>query len=251
MANHEARNDHATEGTKHAATSNRPGARTVLITGAAGALAGTTADLFTKNGWRVALLARAHRVDALQASYPDAQVVAADLSDAEQTTRAVNEVERQNGHIDAVLNLVGGFAMKAAVDTEDADLDRMLSMNLATAFHVTRAALPAMLARGDGFVLGVSARAALVGGRRTTAYGAAKGAVTSYFRNLQAELEPKGIGVAILFPMGTIDTDANRKAMPDADPAGFIDRERLAEAIYFLSTRSQRDRIRELEVGVG
>lgn len=225
-----------------------PTERVVVIGGAAGALAGATAEVFAANGWKLVLLARRPHIDDLARRFPGADVVAVDLTAQQDVASAAAGILERHGRVDALLNLTGGFAMAEAASVSEPDLDSMLERNLYTAFHMTRALIPAMVERGEGFVLGVSARAALHGGRRTTAYGAAKGAVTGYFRNLRAELAPHGVGVSLLFPMGTIDTPANREAMPDADPAGFIDLARLAEAIHFLAGRTPRDRIAELQV---
>ena len=77
-------------------------------------------------------------------------------------------------------------------------------------------------------------------------YAASKGAVTSYLKSVAAEVEPLGLGVSILYLMGTADTPANRKAMPNADPSGWISLEQVAETCHFLASRSSRGRVREL-----
>lgn len=222
--------------------------KVAVLSGGAGALAGATAEAFASHGWQLVLLARAAHVEELEQRFGRADVVALDLTVGTAVADAVSDILDRHGQVDAMLNLAGGFAMSASDETSDDALTHMLDLNLRTAFVPTRAVVPSMIARGDGFVLGVSAKAALVGGRRTTAYGAAKGAVTGYFRNLRAELEPHGIGVSLLFPMGTLDTEANRESMPNADPKGFIDLGRVAEAIHFLATRTRRDRIAELQI---
>lgn len=231
--------------------SDAGGGKVVVLSGAAGALAGATAEAFASHGWQTVLLARQRHAEELEQRFPLADVVPLDLLDAAAVSDAVSGILERLGRIDAVLNIAGGFAMSASADTGDDAMAHMLDLNLRTAFVLTRAVVPSMIARGDGFVLGVSARAALVGGRQTTAYGAAKGAVTGYFRNLRAELEPHGIGVSILFPMGTLDTEANRASMPNADPERFIDLGRAADAIHFLATRTRRARIPELQLTSG
>jgi len=97
-------------------------------------------------------------------------------------------------------------------------------------------------------VLGVASAQPIRGGARTVAYAAAKGAVLGYLQSLRSEVEPRGVGVSALVPMGTIDTPANRGAMPGSDPAQWIDAGELAEAIHFLAGRGARGRIAELRV---
>ena len=66
--------------------------------------------------------------------------------------------------------------------------------------------------------------------------------------SLDAELHGKGVRVAIVYPMGAVDTPANRRDMPDFDPAGYIDPDEIAETIVFAATRGPRARLRELPV---
>lgn len=222
--------------------------RTVAIAGAAGALATRAAERFAQAGWNLALLARPRHQDALRERHPDALVAGADLADPAQAQQAVQTVEERFGAIDALLNLTGGFAMRNATDIGPQELDAQLTAHLKTVIFTTGAALPRMLERGQGFVLGVGAGQPIRGGARTGTYSAAKGAVLGYLRSLRAEVEGRGVAVSVLVPMGTIDTPANRDAMPKADPATWIDPGELSDAVYFLATRSARSRIAELRV---
>lgn len=221
-------------------------ARVAAVTGAAGAIGGRIARRFADDGWRLALLDRPRHGDALHDAFPDAFVLGVDLADAVDAERAVATAQGRLGRIDALLNLVGAFAMQSAVDVTDEDLDRQLALNLRTAFHATRAVLPSMLERGAGFVMGMAAAPAVRGSARMPAYGAAKSALVGYFRSLRAEVEPRGVGVGLLYPMGAVDTPANRRAMPDADPTSWIDPDELAAAAAFLAERGPRGRVREL-----
>ncbi len=222
--------------------------RVALITGAAGAIGSRMARRFDADGWRLALLERPHNLDAVREAFPDALVIGVDLTAADDTASAVGTVLESRGHIDALLNIVGAFGMQSALEADDSVLDRQLDLNLRTAVHATRAVLPAMLERGRGFVMGVGAATVVRGSARMPAYGAAKSALAGYLRSVRAEVEPQGIGVGLLVPMGTVDTPANRDAMPSADPASWIDPDELAAAAAFLVGRSARGRVRELRV---
>lgn len=225
--------------------------RTVAIAGAAGALAARATERFARAGWSLVLLARPRHEDELRERHPEAVVVGVDLADPEQGRRAVRAAEERSGTIDAVLNLAGGFEMHTAVDVDESALDAQIAAHLKTVMFTTRAVLPPMLERHRGFVLGVAAAQPIRGGARTAAYSAAKGAVLGYFRSLRSEVEAKGVTVSVLVPMGTIDTPANRTAMPKADPDRWLDPGELADAIHFLATRSPRGRIAELRVHAG
>lgn len=221
--------------------------RVALITGAAGAIAGSVAERFARAGWRLALLDLERNQDRLAERQPDAYRRPVDLTDWQEVRRTIEGVEAELGRVDALLNIAGGFSAQSAAEATPDDLERQFALNLRTLFNTTTAALPGMIERGEGFVLGVAAAAALQGRARQPAYGAAKAAVVGYLRAVCAEVEPRGVGVTILYPMGAVDTPGNRRAMPAADPANWISREALADTVLFLAERRSGGRIRELQ----
>lgn len=221
--------------------------KVVMITGARGALGGALAERCAAEGARLALVL-GHRTETA-ASAQEGLHLTADLSDPAAAQRAVDAVLEQFGRIDALFNIAGGFAAGSAATTSPEALDRQLGINFRTAFNTTTAALPGLLERGEGFVMGVAAGAAISGSGRASAYAASKGAVLSYFRSLVRELQPEGVRVALLVPMGTIDTPANRQAMPKADPADWIPLTELVDAALFLEARGLQAPVPELRIG--
>jgi len=220
-----------------------------LITGAGGAVAGEAIAVFKQAGWRLALVVRGEAARArLAAAHPGAVIAVADLTDAVATRAAVDALAKDCGQVDALLNIAGGFAMAGALEETPAGLEAQLAINLRTAVNATQAALPHMLAAGAGFVLGVGAGQALDGGAQCGAYAASKAALVAWLKSMHAEFAAKGIAMAMLYPMGAIDTAGNRAAMPNADPAGWIDPRELAETMLHLATRGTRARIREAKV---
>ena len=81
-----------------------------------------------------------------------------------------------------------------------------------------------------------------------TAYAAAKAAVAAYFGSLAAEVGERGVNVAVLHPMGTIDTPANRQAQPGGDPGKWIALDAVVAAIEYLSGRPAGGRVHELKL---
>ena len=160
-----------------------------------------------------------------------------------------NAVVGRHGRIDGLVHTVGGFAMGRIVDGDVATYDRMFDLNVRTLFNVLRAVAPAMLARGDGFICGISSEPGWTGRSPGTAlYGAAKAAATSLLRTLEAEARGTQVGVCIVYPMGAIDTPANRNDMPDADPRTFIDPGEIAATILHAATRGPRGRLSEVPI---
>ena len=224
-----------------------PSQPNVLVTGAGGALGGAVGERLRTGGLRASLLVRdARAVAAAEAA--GGWAAAVDLLDEAAVAAAVARAEAEAGPIGAALLLAGGFATAKAADTDLAALRAQFELNLATAASVVRAVLPGMLARGAGTLVGVGAGQARRGGARASAYAAAKAALAAYLRAVDAETAPAGVRAVTVFPMGTLDTPANRAAMPAADPAGWIDPARLADVIVLAATLGPRARLTEVEV---
>jgi NAD(P)-dependent dehydrogenase (short-subunit alcohol dehydrogenase family) len=218
----------------------------IMITGAGGALGSALAERYAQQGATLALVTGRTSHESIVTT--NALRLAADLSDPAAAADAVATVLKQFGRIDALFNLAGGFAASSAAATTSADAELQLDLNFRSASNTTTAALPAMLGRGEGFILGVAAAAAINGARGASAYAASKGAVLSYFRSLALELAPQGIRTSVLVPIGTIDTPANRAAMPKADHTRFMPLQELVDALLFLESRSLRAQVTELRI---
>lgn len=128
------------------------------------------------------------------------------------------------------------------------DLQKQLALNLVTLVVSAGAVVPGMLQRGRGVVLGIAAGQAVDGGARVAPYAAAKAGVVAYLRSLDKELASEGVRGLVVYPMGTLDTPANREAMPAADPARWIDTTALAQALVQALTLGPRARLTEVKV---
>ena len=223
--------------------------KVVAITGAGGAVSEKTIEVFKNADWRLALFAHSDdEKSRLEQTHKNAFVTVADLGRDDEAKRAVNEALEKFGQIDALLNIAGGFSLNSALETSSDDLKKQLAINLWTTFNTTRAVLPSMVERGQGFIIGVGAGAAISGGSKLGPYAASKAAMVAYLKSVQAEVSKQGIGVAVVYPMGSIDTPSNRKSMPDANPEKWIDPMELAETMLYLVSRSSKGRIREVMV---
>jgi NADP-dependent 3-hydroxy acid dehydrogenase YdfG len=222
---------------------------TVAITGAAGAIGSVTAEVFDDAGWDLALIDFGEENRAtLEASFPDAQVFDTDLTDEQATMDTFASLWEEAEALDAVLAIAGGFAMQQAVESTTDDYAHMMDLNVRTLFNTARAAVPLLTRADHSFLLGVSAPAALEGQANAALYGASKGAVASYVKSLGKEEQEAGLRTTVLYPMGVVDTPANRDAMPDADPSTWVDPRELADAMLHLATRSPRGHVPELKV---
>ena len=223
--------------------------KTAVITGAAGAIGSVVTERFAESGWNLALLdyGADNRATLLE-RHPEAQVFDVDLTDASATREVFNEIREQQPSIDAVLNIAGGFAMQPAAEAAEDDLAHMHELNFMTLFNTTRAVLPIMQEQGSGFIMGVSAAAGLDGASGAALYAATKASVAAYLKSVHAEVREDGIRASVLYPMGVVDTPANRDAMPDADPDTWISRSEIADHVLHLASAGPRGHIRELQV---
>ena len=205
--------------------------RTAIITGGTGGLGAGVTRRFLDDGWRVVVPWLAERERERVERHERLELVQADLFDE----AAAGQVAAVAGtDLRAVVNLVGGFAAGERVDrTPVGDLEAQLRVNLVPAWLVTAAALPALLAAGEGAVVCVSSRAALRPFSGGAAYAIAKGAVLGLVDALDVEYRDDGIRTNAVLP-SVIDTPANRAAMPDADADTWVTPVQLAATIAFL-----------------
>ena len=160
----------------------------------------------------------------------DVELVQADLFDAAATEAAVASVP----DLEAVVNLVGGYAEGQRVhETDPDDFERLLRLNVRPAFLLARAAMPRLVERGGGAFVGVSARAALRPFSGAAAYIAGKAAVLALIQALDAEYKNDGVRCNAILP-SVIDTPANRESQPDADHSKWVAPEAIAKVVRFL-----------------
>lgn len=140
----------------------------------------------------------------------DVSYVAADLSTAEGAAEVARSVRERWGGIDILVNVLGGSSAPgggfAALD--DGLWFDALNQNLMPAVRLDRALLPAMLAQGAGVIVHVSSiQRVLPLPESTTAYAAAKAALSTYSKALSKEVTPKGVRVLRVSP-GWVETEA-------------------------------------------
>ncbi|WP_313452689.1 SDR family NAD(P)-dependent oxidoreductase [Brevundimonas sp.] len=209
--------------------------RVVAITGGHGVLGKAVLDAALQAGLKVAVIdhAQGHAV-------PEGvlEVGGVDLTDADQAQKAVDAVIARFGRLDALLNIAGGFVWQTLDDAAPA-WDRMYALNVTTALNASRAALPALKASPEGRIVNVGSAAALKAGTGMGAYGAAKAGVHALTQSLAEELKSTSVTVNAVLP-SIIDTPANRKDMPDADPATWVAPGDLAQVILFLASPESR-----------
>ena len=211
--------------------------RTAVVTGGTGGLGAAVTKALIDDGWHVVVPWYAEEELSRVDEHERCALVQADLMDP-GSARAV--IAEAGDGLRALVNLVGGFAMGERVhETPVEDFERMLRLNLRPTYLMCAAALPAMLAAGDGSIVCVSARAAIQPFPGASGYVTAKAAVLAFVDALHAEYRRDGIRANAIMP-SIIDTPANRAAQPDADYDTWVEPEEIARVIRHLCSADAR-----------
>jgi NAD(P)-dependent dehydrogenase (short-subunit alcohol dehydrogenase family) len=217
----------------------------VLITGGTGALGSAVARAFLQEGASVAVTYRAPpEYENLQNSVPTQRARLRgrqiDVTDEAAMLRMTAAIEAEFHRLDVLVNTAGGYSGGTRLwEAESGALERMLDLNLRSAFVSARSVLPILLKQGRGCLINVAAKAAVDQPAGAGAYAASKAAAVALMHSLAMDLKGTGIRVNSILP-NIIDTAANRRDMPRADFATWTKPEEIARVILFLCTPDAR-----------
>ncbi len=221
---------------------NSVNGKTVAITGGFGSLGLAAAQFLVSRGAKVALIGRgaAPAGEALPAALKDAVCLGGvDLVDADAARAALEKAAEAMGGLDALVNIAGAFRWETIADGDARTWDLMFDLNVKTALNASKAALPALLARGTGRIVNIGAGAGQKAGLGMGAYAASKAGVARLTEALAEELKDKGVTVNAILP-SIIDTPQNRADMPDADFTRWVQADEIASVIAFLLSSDAR-----------
>jgi NAD(P)-dependent dehydrogenase (short-subunit alcohol dehydrogenase family) len=210
-----------------------------ILTGGTGALGQSiTAALLAAGGVVAipyAVPEEAKRLEARLSPDQRARVLAlpADVTDEASLGKFVQVVGERHGRVDGLVNAVGGFAGGDLVSTPLPEWERMMKLNLTSAVIACRAVLPGMIEARRGRIVNIASRAVLPPQGGFIAYTVSKAAVITLTQALAQEVKPHGVAVNAVLP-STMDTPANRRAMPDADRSGWVSTDAVASVVAFL-----------------
>ncbi len=211
----------------------------VIVSGGTGALGRAVVAAFLEAGDRVLVpwIDKGEREevaklwhDALAAGR--VRLIAADVAEESGASQVVAGLEC----VDILVNAVGGFAGGSPVSETNLELwDHMFRINLRSAVCMSRAVVKGMRGRGRGAIVNIASRAAYDRPAGLAAYSASKDAVIVLTETLQKELAGLEVRVNAVVPT-TIDTPANREAMPDADFSKWTPPQQIARVIVWLTS---------------
>src|SRR5437867_334830 len=217
----------------------------ILITGAVGNLGLAAARAFHAAGARTVLVDRSQerlgeRFPELADSSQHLLAGGVDLSDAASLDRLVADTLARFGRIDALVHTVGAWrGGKPVHETDLADWDFLLNVNLRTTLLCCRAVIPQMLKQGRGKIVNVASRDGIAGSAGYAAYSASKSAVIRLTEALADEVKASNINVNCILP-STIDTPQNRAAQPTADFTKWVEPSAIADVTLYLASDASR-----------
>jgi NAD(P)-dependent dehydrogenase (short-subunit alcohol dehydrogenase family) len=213
--------------------------RVAIVTGGTGALGQAVTRRLLGAGTIVCIpYAEPEELEALRASLqPDAlarvQAIKADVTDEHAFNDFTHRVVTSQSRVDILVNGVGGFMGGDLASTPLARWNHLMALNLTSAVIGCRAVLPTMMAARYGRIVNISSRAVMPPMGGFTAYTVAKSAVLTLTQALAQEVKGHSVTVNAVLP-STMDTAANRKAMPDADRSQWVQPDAVAAVIAFL-----------------
>jgi NAD(P)-dependent dehydrogenase (short-subunit alcohol dehydrogenase family) len=159
-----------------------------------------------------------------------------DCTDPEAVASFVTETAERFGPLNVLAALVGGWSGgKDVVETDDVRFDRMIDLNLRTAFNAARAALPHMREAEWGRIVMVGSRAAIEPAPGQAMYNVAKAGVIALARTIAQEVADLGITANVVLP-SVVDTPVFRRSVPYADYVHWPTPEEIAAVVDFLAS---------------
>lgn len=209
--------------------------KTIIITGANGNLGNAVTKKMLDAGYRVIATIRSEKDKAEMPVHPQLEVLVADLANAAESAALVQDVISRYQQVHGALMLVGGYA-SGSIDTASlADITKMFTLNFDTAYNVAKPLFAHMHTLGYGRLVFIGSKAAIKGvdGKGSIGYGLSKSLLFKLAEYLNAEAKNKNVVATVVVP-STLDTEINRKSMPDADPANWVKPDQLAAILEFI-----------------
>lgn len=213
--------------------------RVVLVTGASGGLGTHVTQAFLDAGATV--IGTSRKIQQSDFASTQFTSIPAEISTQAGAKVLIDAIVARFGRLDVLAHTVGGFAGGQSVaDTDDATFERMFDMNVNSFLHILRASIPVLRKGSHGRIVAIGSRAAVEPGAGVGAYSASKAAMVSLVKTVAAENRDAGVTANAVLP-GTIDTPANRAAMPQADFSKWVQPANIASLCVWLASDAAKD----------
>ncbi|MES2882190.1 MAG: SDR family oxidoreductase, partial [Bacteroidota bacterium] len=185
-----------------------------VVTGASRGIGKAVATIFARHGYNLFLCSATESnllqtIEELKTAFPNIYIdgKAIDVSNKQGAQLFAGWINTQADGVDVLVNNVGNFIQGNVSDEADDALEKMMQVNLHSAYYTTRALLPKMIAAKQGHIFTVCSIASLAAYPGGGAYSISKFALLGFTKNLRAELKEHGIKVTAIIP-GAVYTDS-------------------------------------------
>lgn len=159
-----------------------------------------------------------------------------DITRDGETKRSISNIVERHGQIHVLINVVGSYiGGKSVTQLDESEWDKMISINLKSAFLISKHVIPAMITNSYGKLVHIASKTGLVSNGYDSAYAASKAGLIRFVESAYQEVKESNININCILPT-ILDTESNRKEMPNADFSKWIKLEDLSKVILFLSS---------------
>ena len=201
--------------------------KVVLITGGTGALGKNLTQRFISSG-ATTIVTYLNDEKIKGQNTINAELIKADVTREEQVIKLISTIVERFGHIDILVNSVGGYlGGKSVTELGEHEWDLMMNLNLKSAFLISKHVIPVMKTSGlGGKIVHISSKTGLKSEGHDSAYAASK---SGLIRLVESIAQPS-----------VIDTEANRRAMPKADFSRWVKTDDLTNVVFFLCSQEAK-----------
>lgn len=208
--------------------------KTIVVTGGTKGIGRAIADKFAEDGYNVITCARneqdlAEMKKAISTKGVQCKAISADLSDREEQRKFVDFVQSNCDQVDVLVNNTGVFFPGTVHEEEEGMLEKQISTNLYSAYHITRGVIGAMKTRKEGDVFNICSIASITPYPNGGSYSISKYAMYGMTKVLREEMKEHGVRVVAVLPGATKTASWEGVDLPDER---FMKAEDVADAVF-------------------
>ena len=211
-----------------------------VITGVGAGNGASFSRRFTREGYRVVMLARnLAYLETLAKEIPGSVAMECDVRDPDAIRDVFARIQEEIGTVDTLIYNAGAGEWASIMDTSLEGMESSWATNTLGLVACAQQVIPSMTENGEGNIMVIGATASLRGGAQSTAFASAKAAQRSVAQSMARDLGPKGIHVGYLIIDGIIDIERTRERFPDRANDFFMQPDAIADSVYAMT---QQDR---------
>ena len=211
-----------------------------VITGVGAGNGASFSRRFTREGYRVVMLARnLAYLETLAQEIPGSVAMECDVRDPGAIQHVFARIHEEIGTVDTLIYNAGAGEWASIMDTSLEGMQSSWATNTLGLVACAQEVIPSMTEKGEGNIMVIGATASLRGGAQSTAFASAKAAQRSVAQSMARDLGPKGIHVGYLIIDGIINIERTRERFPDRADDLFMQPDAIADSVYAMT---QQDR---------